>query len=146
MKTKKDFEFDLDSGVTRCFTTRGDKLYLGAAICHDDDRDMISEYTGCEIAETRANIEMLKDIRDSEIIPALKAIKHLQSCIETSKYFNKKSYESRMIRRQVCKLENDLERINNSIKSEKEFLKDYIAKKEKIYQRLRAKRETDNLD
>lgn len=146
MKTKKEFEFDPASGVSNCFITRGDKVYFGSAICHDDDRDMISEITGTEIAQTRANIDMLKCIRDNEIIPGLKALKHLQSCIQDSKNYNKRSYEARMLRRQVCRYEENLNSINAAIASEKKFLKDYTTAKEKIYTKIRAKRQAGKAD
>ena len=146
MKKIVEFEFDADSGVTTCFITRGTKVYYGTAVCHPEDRDMLSEYTGTEIAHTRARIDMLQDIRDNEIIPSLKALEHLESCIVTSQNYDRKAYESRMLRRQIHKLKDDLATIRNTIADERKFLKDYVAAKEKIYNRLRAKKIEDKTD
>ena len=146
MKKIVEFDFDVDTGVTTCFITLGTKVYYGTAVCHPEDRDMLSEYTGNEIAHTRARIDMLQDIRDNEIAPGLKALKHLESCIVTSQNYNRKAYESRMLRRQIRKFQDDLVTINNVIADERKFLKDYIAAKDKIYTRLRIKKNEDKTD
>jgi hypothetical protein len=109
---------------------------MGRAVCHDDDMEFASEYTGCSIAEMRAEIERLQDIKNNEIKPGLKSLKHLESCIVENKNFNPKSYEFRLLRRQIRKFENDLTTINKNIAETKNYLKDYILAKEKINQKL----------
>ena len=137
---KPFFDFDKESGTAVCVLEKNGKLFLGEAFCHQDDRDMLSEITGCEIANARANIKYLIHIRDNEIKPALFALKQYYYSINKSKKFNEKSYEFKMLKRQICKLENDLNTIQNEIKEEKEFLKTYIDGKNKIFEKIRARR------
>lgn len=142
MKTKKTFEYE--NGVAFCYIEKGDNLFLGSACLHPDDADIASEITGCEIAEARANIDMMQWIKNNEIKPGLKALKHLYSCVSMSSNFNPKSYENRLLRRQIRKFENDLATVNNSIAEEKKFIKDYIAGKEKVRKILEFKKSEDN--
>jgi hypothetical protein len=57
----------------------------------------------------------------------------------TSKNFNPKSYEAKMIRSQIKVLENDLAAINADLANERKNLKEYIDKKDILYKKLRAK-------
>ena len=59
--------------------------------------------------------------------------------MQTSKYFNPKSYEAKMIRSQIKVLENDLAAINADLANERKNLKEYIDKKDILYKKLRAK-------
>ena len=72
--------------------------FTGVAYCHPDDLDFASERTGLFIAESRAIIKVLIFQRDHEIKPALATLNHLYSNMRTSKYYNPKSYEAKMIR------------------------------------------------
>ena len=113
--------------------------FTGHAKCHPDDEDMISERVGLTIAETRAAIEVVRFIKEFEIKPQLKVLKHLYANMRTSKYYNPNSYEAKMLRSQIRVIERELTTINNQLADERKFLKDYIDGKDKLYQRLRAK-------
>jgi hypothetical protein len=99
---------------------------------------MLSERTGCEIANRRAYLELLYHERDNIITPQLKALKQLYYSINKSKNFNKKGYAEKALYRHVRMLEHDLTAIKAEIATEKQSLKDYINGKEKFYQRHRA--------
>jgi hypothetical protein len=114
--------------------------FQGTAVCHDDDLDMESERIGLSIAEARATIKVLKYIRDNEIKTQLKILEHLHSNMKTSKFYNPNSYEAKMLRKQISVIKKELTVVNNTIVDTKKFLKDYIDGKEKLYQRLRAKK------
>lgn len=134
---KRTYDFNKESGVATCRIYDKDNIFIGFAVCHDDDVDFMSEKTGLQIAEVRAEIDALKHIRDYEIIPALKALKHLQDNMKTSKQYNPKSYEARMLRRQVCIKENELTAIRKEINRSQQFLTNYIEEKDKLYTKLR---------
>ena len=53
------FNYIKSSGTTTCTISDGQNTFIGTAKCHPDDRDCMSEYTGCEIAEKRAKIKIL---------------------------------------------------------------------------------------
>ena len=113
--------------------------FIGMAECHNDDMDFASERVGLTIAEARAVIKVLRFIRDCEMQPQLNILKHLYSNIETSHFHNPKSHESRRIRSQIRAIEREIKSLNNTIEDEKNFIKDYINGKDKLYRKLRAK-------
>lgn len=114
--------------------------FTGIASCHPDDEDMMSEKVGCEIAYSRAAIESLKYERDCIIKPSLKALKQLYYSMNRSKRFNPKSYEYKMLKRQIECWEFDLAMISDMIDTERTWIRDYINTKEALYQNIRANR------
>ena len=134
-----EFAFDEELGYARCLMICNGQAFEGGAKCHPDDMDMVSERTGCCIAEARAYIKALRFKRDHEIQPKLDILRHLYSNMRSSKKYNPKSYEAQMIRSQLRALEKELDTVNNDIVEEKKYLKEYIQKKDAFYQRLRAK-------
>lgn len=137
---KPTFEWNSDAGIAICIihTPYGD--FEGSATCHTDDKDMMSEKVGCEIAYCRATIKMLTFQKECQIKPALKALKQLYYSMKHSKKFNPKSYENVMLRRQIQNWEFDLSIVNDMLNTERKYLNDYITTKELLYQDLRAKR------
>lgn len=113
--------------------------FEGKAVCHPEDRDFESARVGLTIAEARANIKVLRYIRECELKPQLKVLNHLLSNMKTSKYYNPISYEATMLRSQIRAIEKELAAINNEIADEQKFIKDYVSGKDKLYKRLRAK-------
>lgn len=113
--------------------------FTGVAQCHPEDLDYGNERTGLCIAEARATIKVKQFKRDYELKPQLKILYHVYHNLQRGKYYNEKSYETRMIQSQIRSLEKQLTAMNNDIDEEKKSLKEYIDGKEKLYQRLRAK-------
>ena len=101
---------------------------------------MKSEKTGMHIAEKRATIGYLKAIRDNEIKPQLKILKQFYYSINQSKQFNPKSYEARMLNRQIKMLEEGLDYVKKNIKASQKDLSNYINEKEKFYTFVRKGR------
>ena len=118
----------------------GNKVFTGIAKCHPDDSDMCSEKTGSEIACRRANIDALRSYRD-ELKIALKALNQLYYSMNKSKKFNAKSYENRMLQRQINLIKNDLTTTNEMIVSEQQNLRAYIKSKDIFYKATRARRQ-----
>lgn len=115
------------------------QVFIGTAKCHPEDNDFENARVGLTIAESRANIQVLRYIRECELRPQLKILNHLYANIKTSKYYNPTSYETRMLRSQIRALEKELATLNNEIADEQKFIKDYIDGKDKLYKRLRDK-------
>jgi hypothetical protein len=141
---KPEFYWNEEERVAKCWLTDGTNKFLGIAACHPNDIDMMSEKVGCELAYHRAIIEALKHERDNMIKPSLKALKQVFYSINRSKKFNKKSYEAKMLWRQIQNWQTDLDTINYMIDTEKALIRDYIQKKEEFYQLLRTKRTGQN--
>lgn len=111
--------------------------FTGIANCHPDDQDMMSKLTGQTIAEYRATLQYLRFIRDCELQPQLKALKQLYYSMNHSKYFNPKSYEAKMLYRQINILQEDLKENKYLIDFTKKELEVYLKTKERDHQQLR---------
>lgn len=143
MKTTVEFEYH--NGISICKMYKKGKLIgCGSAQCHNNDEDMQSERVGCFIAECRANIDRMRNYRNTELIPGLKALNHLQNCIIRSKEYNPKSYEANMIRKQIKAKEKEIAMLNDDIKMELQYLREYIENKDIMYRRLRKQRDKNN--
>ena len=135
MKYKPEFSWHPDSGTAICILTDDkNRTFVGEAMCHPNDTDMLSERTGCELAFRRAKLEYLRTIRDAELKPALAALEHLYGCMAHSTHFEADSYEARTIRKHIHQTRFDLATTKELIASEY-----YIKGKDKVYQRIRSK-------
>ena len=137
---KPIFHYDKETGCSTCVIETKYGKFSGTAYCHPDDMDMASEKVGCEIAYSRAAIDSLKYERDNVIKPSLKALKQLYYSMNRSKKFNPKSYEYKMLKRQIECWEFDLSVVNDMIDTERTWIRDYINTKEALYQNIRANR------
>lgn len=131
-----------ETGVAEYTIIYKGKNITGTAKCHEDDRDMMAEYTGLHIAESRALIALARHIRSNELRPQLNILKHLYSTMEQSKTFNKKDNNVKLVRRQICMLQKQIATLGNIIDTERINLKDYIDIKEVFYHRVRKGRES----
>ena len=139
----KDVHFEWNAGTSTCIIdTDTDLQAIGMAFCHEDDLDMISEKTGNEIAYKRAKINFFRLIRDYDLKPRLQALHQLYYSMKHSTQFNPKSYENKMLQRQIRLIEFDLETIKELIAEEQIKLKEYIHAKDAFYKTVRKNRET----
>ena len=141
MKQEPIFNWDPEEGVASCIIKYKNQTFCGVAMCHEEDKDMMSEKTGMEIAYRRATIDYLKYVRDMELKPALKALKQLYYTMKHSTHFNPKSYENSKLQRHIRMYEFDLETINELIVDERKSLKEYIDKKDEFYKKTRIGRQ-----
>ena len=141
MKREPEFYFDENEGISYCVIgTKADDVFVGTAKCHPDDRDFMSEKTGCEIALRRAEIEALRSYR-KELKIGLAALKQLYYSSNHSKNFNPKSYEAKMLFRQINQKVEDIDTVKEIIKERKQELKKLIDDKDTFYQVTRKHRE-----
>lgn len=143
MKHEPIFNWDEETGVASCILSDGEKVYTGFAQCHPDDEDMKGQKTGCEIAFRRAKINALRGYRD-ELKIQLKALNQLFYSINKSKKFNSKSYENRMLQRQIRMINFDLATTKEMIANEELNLRAYIKSKDVFYIQTRKRRQKDN--
>ena len=144
-KYTPEFTWDEESKTAVCIL-KDDKnrVFVGEATCHENDYDMASERTGCELAFRRAKLQYFRTVRDADIKPALAALEHLYACMTHSTHFNAKSYEARFIRKNIYQTKFDLATIKEMIASEYQGISDYIHGKDKLYCRLREKEKGQN--
>ena len=139
MKNKPIFNWDEEAGVASCILSDGEKIYTGFAQCHPDDEDMKGQKTGCEIAFRRARINALRGYRD-ELKIRLSTLNQLYYSMNISYCFNEKSYENKMLQRQIRQINFDLATAKEMIATEQENLRTYIKEKDEFYNKTRARR------
>ena len=138
------FNWHPEIGACTCEIIVDGKKYMGAAICSEEDKDMMNERTGQQIAHQRAIINYYKDVKDNQILPALKALRHLYYTMNQSSQFNPKGYEARMLYRQIRIKKEELEDLQALIKDTKDSLKNFIDKKDAFYKNIRQIRKNKN--
>lgn len=137
---KPNFSWDEKDGMAICVLSDGKDVYIGTARCCEEDRDMMNEKTGCEIALKRAMIEYYRNIRDHELIPALNALKGIAFTFKNCK----QNHDSQqIIQRQIYKINSDLKLIKGLILEEQKSLNDYLVAKDTFYKQIRANRQKD---
>ena len=129
--------------TTTCTISDGQNTFIGTAKCHPNDRDCMSEYTGCEIAERRCKIKILQHIKNNQIIPQIQAYEHLISTMLNSKQLNPQSYEFKRIKAEYDNLLNQYTAIKNKIKYSQSKLREYIFNKESVNKFLRLRKATE---
>lgn len=139
MKHQPEFIWDDLNKVALCVIYDGQNTYYGQARCHEKDMDMCSEKTGCEIAFRRARIKYLQYYRDT-LKTQIKALNQLYYSMKHSKKFNPKSYENKMLQRQIRLTNLDLDTVKEMLTTEQQELKAYLDKKDIFYNRIRNKR------
>ena len=134
------FEWVEELGQTTCvIEDKQGHIFIGTATCHDDDQDMKSRRTGEEIAYRRARIEQMQHIRENVKLE-LQALNQLYYSMKHSTHFNPKSYENKMLQRQIRGKTFDLDTIKEMLATERENLKNMLQEKDKFYNQVRAHR------
>lgn len=129
--------WDADTGTATCRIYDKNNVFEGVAHCHEQDADFMSERTGCYIAECRAGIARLRHIRDNDLRPQLKALKHFYYTLSHRKTFNIENHAIKCLLAQIEMVARDLEEVKQDIKLEQQYLSDYIKNKEIMYQKVR---------
>ena len=135
------FDYNETTATSTCFLEFEGQVFVGTAQAHPDDMDMASKLVGQDIAYRRAMIKYLSFVRDWQIKTELRALKQLYYTMAHSTHFNEKSYENKMLQRQLRQLESDLATIKEEIANERQELKDLITEKDNFYKQIRAIRQ-----
>ena len=143
MKNEPIFNWDEETGIASCILSDGEKIYTGFAQCHPDDEDMKGQKTGCEIAFRRARINALRGYRD-ELKIRLSTLNQLYHSMNISYRFNEKSYENKMLQRQIRQINFDLVTAKEMIATEQKNLRAYIKEKDEFYNKTRMRRKKAN--
>lgn len=128
-----------DGNIAICTITHKGETYTGTAFCHTDDLDFCNKYTGLNIAEFRALIELYK-AEKRKLRPQIVALERLQKQILHGAKCSPKSRENKVLWSEIRRLKNELATVNNELDTLRKELKDYIDIKDKFYKEIRAKR------
>lgn len=136
---KKIHNWDQEAGTAYCIIEYNGQKFGGYASCHPDDIPFLSPLTGGYIAECRADIKYYQHIKNNELYPQIKALKHLLNMIQQNKNYNPKSMEIKKLYKEIELKEKELTDIKEKIQEMKTSLNDYIEAKEKIHNRIHNK-------
>lgn len=139
-KRKPIYEWDEENGIATCFIFDKNNTFMGMAMCHEDDKEFMNEKTGLHIAEARATIRMLQHIKNNELKPELAGLKQLYYSINKSKEYNRKSYEAKMLWKQMKVKQRDIDILTNLIYEERQALNNYIKDKDDFYKKVTSNR------
>ena len=118
--------FNFENGKAICTIKYKNKKFYGEAQCHPEDKDFESERVGLHIADIRADMSMLRYIRDVELIPTYNALNHLCNSFKNGAKYDENSNEAKLVRKELAHLQLELTV--------------YIKDKEKFYQHVRKSR------
>jgi hypothetical protein len=114
-KDHTEFKWDEDMGYAQCYIYYKNQVFEGDALCHKDDIEHKSRTVGESLAQYRATRDYLAWVRDNEVLPQLKALNQLYYSMKHSTQFNPKSYEAKMLFRQIRQKEEDIRSIRQLI-------------------------------
>ena len=129
------YDWDEETGIATCTITKGSVSYTGIAICHENDKDMKNEKTGCTIATIRAEIACYVAERN-----ALAAQSQVLSELILSNKAHKKDRVFRTIVKKDKDIASKLEQTRIRISILRNDLHELIQKKEALYQKIRSNR------
>lgn len=114
-KNYTEFKWDENMGYAQCYIYYKNQVFVGDALCHKDDLKYKSRTVGESLAQYRATRYYLAWVRDNEVLPQLKALNQLYYSMKHSAQFNPKSYEAKMLFRQIRQKKEDVESIRQLI-------------------------------
>lgn len=135
--------FKYEDGHAICIAE--DKMgrkFIGEAWCAPEDQDMESKLVGSSIAEFRAQIAAATTYRN-DLRLKLSALNQLLYSMNHSSKFNPKSYEAKMLYRQIKITKEDLDIAIHQLAVLKLNLFEYLNNKEELYKAIRKKRSTN---
>lgn len=143
---KPTFKWYPEEGLAICEIEDFDHIvYTGKAKCHSDDKDMMNEKTGCEIALIKATMNYQRgQMRRTK--HELAALKQLYYSINKSSRYSPGSYEAIMLRKQIQYKEDDIEAYKESLYELKTDLIRYVTAKDVFYKTIRNLRREKELE
>ena len=135
------YTWDAEYGFAVCTLLIDGVEISGSAYCAPEDKDFMSEKVGMELAEKRAIINGMKYTVKYNLLPQIKVLKQIIQQIESSKKFNPRDYEYKMIRRQLKIKESDMAEFKRQIADLEAYIKSYIRIKDDVHKRLRSIRD-----
>jgi len=115
----ENYTWDPDSKVATYTIKYKDLSFTGQAFCAPEDSEIAKPSIGIRLAELRATRYYLRHVRDNEVKPAIAALKQLYYSMKHSNSFDPKSYEAKMLFRQIRIHEEDLESIKDMLRKNK---------------------------
>lgn len=101
------------------------------AYLHPDDVEIASHFAGCRYAEMRAGIKYMKEkIKITKY--QLEPLKRIYNDLSQKKYYNKNNSGFKMLKKEIYKLEDDIESYKTNVKTLTERLQKAIDSRDNI--------------
>lgn len=115
-KNYTEYNWDEEMGYAQCYIHYKNQTFEGDALCAKEDKPIQSRTMGEQLAQNRAMRDYLSWVRDYEVLPQLKVLNQLYYSMKHSAQFDSKSYEAKMLFRQINQKKQDIEAIKQLIK------------------------------
>ena len=116
------------------------EIFSGRATCHPDD--FCSKYSGCRIAELRAERKALKSLLNDKR-EELQKLENFVKAVECYKEFDKESKTARCVYRQLNRYKADAKSLTNEITMLERIEKEYIANLDRLNQKEKEQAKAD---
>lgn len=136
--------YDQNTGTSYVTVQHLGKKFEGVAHTHPSEKDYASEFAGCEYAELKAIIKALKYERKIAKVKSDEALDFVKSCL-CYKNFNPDDPSTIVVKRQLQKRINRVNKITDEINATIEYLNERIKQRSNFYKKIENKKtKTDN--
>ena len=141
MKTKMIYSnFDKETGISTVTirTDLGD--ITGTSKLHEEDRNIMSEYAGCQYAETRAVLKYMK-LRIKNLNLEIKGLENCQKALEQKATYDPQELGCRTLRKQIHILKRERYNWQSKYKSLSDKLYKAMCHRQDILDKIIKRRE-----
>lgn len=144
MNKKPIFSWQEDDGIAVCKITNPENDYIavGMARCHPEDRDMMSEKTGLEIAYHRALMNLYKN-KVKNLKKERRVHEDIYKTFMSMPNFDKENRYIRVVRHRIYGLKEEIKIYQELINNTRAYINDFIDNKTKFYNLTRANRKVE---
>lgn len=115
IKLIKSF-YNKKTGISVAIINTDYGIFKGYSKLHEEDRDIVSNFAGCQYAHTRAIVKYMKK-RVEVLSSQIKGLKDYQKVLQGKVSYNHNSMESRTLRKRIFILEAQKKNWQSKIKS-----------------------------
>lgn len=144
MEIKPKFNWDPEHGVATCIVINPETecKFVGIAECHPEDKDMMNEMTGQEIAYHRALINLYRD-KLKTLKKEKRVTDDIYKTFKNMPNFDKENRYIRVVRHRSYGLAEEIRVYSEMIENTIKYIKDYIDNKDQFYKITRRNRKLE---
>lgn len=132
--------FNEETGVSKVVINTDKGIFCGTAQLHDEDRDIASNFAGCEYAEMRAIVKYFKR-RAKDIQIKITGLQNYEKRLIGRKDYEKHSVENRQLRKYMKQLEKEKLDWEERVNSLEEKIQIAMTNREKMVREMTKKSE-----
>jgi len=137
MKTVKS-DYNEETGISTVVIATDLGEITAHAFLHPDDKDIASNFAGCRYAEMRAGIKYMKEkVKISKY--QLKPLKRIYNVLSQKKYYNRDNSGTKMLEKEIYKLEDDIKIYKTNIQTLTERLQKAVNSRDSIVRNMMNK-------